>query len=279
MSLQRAPSRLLDFSDISEAVPKELVGDFSTGLLYLVSQTKQNIPVPLVKSVFELTKGDVVLATYDPTGSNKTSVDINNLFSGTNPISISNGVISHATSGVTASAYGETGNKVLDFGDTFQVPSFTVDDKGHLTVAAVYTMTMPQSPSVSQAETANKLSTPRTIALSGRVNGSVSFDGSTNVTMTTTLSGVKTNYSATIPNSGWSGSAAPYTKTITVSGILASDTPIADVVCSGTYTTDQQRIEEWSKIYRITTAANSITVYATAIPSVQIPITLQCIRN
>lgn len=61
----------------------------------------------------------------------------------------------------------------------------------------------------------------------------------------------------------WTGSAAPYTQTITVSGILASDKPIVDLVPSSTFATAENEISNFAKIYRITTAANSITVYAT----------------
>jgi hypothetical protein len=46
---------------------------------------------------------------------------------------------------------------------------------------------------VDIANKANKLSTPRNIALSGKVTGLTSFDGSGNVTMLTTLNGVTTN--------------------------------------------------------------------------------------
>ena len=41
--------------------------------------------------------------------------------------------------------------------------------------------------SVASADTALKLATPRTIALTGAVSGSVDFDGSQNVSITTTL--------------------------------------------------------------------------------------------
>lgn len=277
MSIQRAPSRLLDYANIDDATPKEIVGDFNTGLLYLVNSEKNQVPVPLVKSVFELTKGDTIIATYDPKADSKVTVDLSNLVSGTPPITVSNGVISHSASGVTANTYGDTTNQTPTYGGSFNVPSFTVDANGHLTVAGVHTVTLPAAPTTVQS--ANKLTTARTISLAGRVKGSVAFDGSANATINTTLSGVVTDYNATIPNSGWSGSAAPYTKVISVPGILASDKPIVDVVCNGTYANDQSKITEWGKIYRITTAANSITVYANAIPTVAIPITLKCVRN
>ena len=83
--------------------------------------------------------------------------------------------------------------------------------------------------------------------------------------------------SATL-DTNWSGSAPPYTKTITVSGIKATDTPIIDVVMSGTYSTDQQRIEQWGYIYRAVTANDSITFYATEKPTVSLPIQIKVVR-
>lgn len=85
------------------------------------------------------------------------------------------------------------------------------------------------------------------------------------------------NYTATIGTT-WTGSAAPYTQDITVTGITANDKPIIDVTMSGTYTTDQTRLAEWGKIYRIVTAANKITVYATAKTTASLPIQLQVVR-
>ena len=76
----------------------------------------------------------------------------------------------------------------------------------------------------------------------------------------------------------WSGSATPYTKTVTVSGILATDTPIIDIVMSGTYSTDEARIEAWGYIYRAVTDNDSITFYATEKPTVSLPIQIKVVR-
>lgn len=76
----------------------------------------------------------------------------------------------------------------------------------------------------------------------------------------------------------WSGSEAPYTQTISVSEILATDSPIIDVVMSGIYSTDESRIEAWGYIYRAVTADGSITFYATEIPKVEIPIQIKVVR-
>ena len=76
----------------------------------------------------------------------------------------------------------------------------------------------------------------------------------------------------------WSGSSAPYSKTITVSGILATDAPIIDIVMSGTYSTDEALIEAWGYIYRAVTADGSITFYATDKPTVDLPIQIRVVR-
>ena len=85
------------------------------------------------------------------------------------------------------------------------------------------------------------------------------------------------NYTATIATT-WSGSEAPYSQAITITGIIADDRPIVDVTMSGTFTTDQTRLAEWAKIYRIVTAADKITVYATEKTTVPLPIQLQVVR-
>ena len=89
----------------------------------------------------------------------------------------------------------------------------------------------------------------------------------------------ETIYNASIPTSGWSGSAAPYTRQITVNGILATDTPIIDIVQTGNYSTDTQICDAWTMISRIVTRANGLTITADAIPSVAIPIQVRCLRH
>ena len=79
-------------------------------------------------------------------------------------------------------------------------------------------------------------------------------------------------------DTAWQGSEAPYTKTQTVNGLLATDTPIVDVVMSGNFGTDKARIEAWGCVYRITTANNAITLYATEKPTVSLPIQLKVVR-
>lgn len=84
-------------------------------------------------------------------------------------------------------------------------------------------------------------------------------------------------YPATIGTT-WTGSAAPYSQEIAANGIIADDTPIVDVIMSGIYATDEARLADWSKIYRIVTGADKITVYAKEATTVELPIQLQVVR-
>lgn len=84
-------------------------------------------------------------------------------------------------------------------------------------------------------------------------------------------------FNATLDTS-WSGSAAPYSKSVTVTGILETDTPIIDVVMSGTYATDEARQEAWGYVYRAVTANNSITFYANEKPTVELPVQIKVVR-
>lgn len=66
-------------------------------------------------------------------------------------------------------------------------------------------------------------------------------------------------FGVSVPASGWSESA-PYTQTVAVTGILASDTPMGDVVLSATLATRIAQRESYGYISMITTAIGSITL-------------------
>lgn len=85
-------------------------------------------------------------------------------------------------------------------------------------------------------------------------------------------------YTATLPVSGWSASA-PYTQTVSVSGILSTDTPVADVVLNVVTSTAMSQISAWMCVSKIETANGSIT--ATCLenkPEIDIPIQLKVVR-
>lgn len=92
------------------------------------------------------------------------------------------------------------------------------------------------------------------------------------------LSGLTKSYTATIPSSSWTGTEAPFSKAVTISGILSSDEPFIDIVPTGTYATDITMQQNWGKVYRAVTSTDTITFYATAVPSADIPLKVKVIK-
>lgn len=125
-------------------------------------------------------------------------------------------------------------------------------------------------------------------ALDGKQN-TLTFDNTptANSNKPVTSKGIKTAldnkvkmFTATIPSTGWTSqsSGAYYTINLTVSGILATDTPDIGIVQTGTWATDEAMRDAWACITRIVTAANKLTITASSVPPVQIPIQVRCIR-
>ena len=113
-----------------------------------------------------------------------------------------------------------------------------------------------------------------------QTTGSSTTDVMSQNIVTTELNSKATTalYTGTLTSSGWT-SAAPYTQTVNVSGILATDVPVVDVVLSSTTSTAISQTEAWSCVSKIETAAGSIT--ATCLeekPTIDIPIQLKVVR-
>ena len=89
---------------------------------------------------------------------------------------------------------------------------------------------------------------------------------------------VSVDYTVTLDTT-WSGDAAPYTKEQTVNGILADDKPLIDLAPSAAFADAEKQADAWALIYRAVTAANKITFYAKAKPTVSIPLQIRCIRK
>lgn len=74
--------------------------------------------------------------------------------------------------------------------------------------------------------------------------------------------------SGNLPNTEWSGSAVPYTKTVAVSGVKAGMKPVIDVALSSTWATAVTQEKEWEHIKRISVEDDALTFYADAVPAV-----------
>lgn len=86
-------------------------------------------------------------------------------------------------------------------------------------------------------------------------------------------------YTLTLPSTGWTGDAAPYAQEVTATGITAADTPLVDIVQTGTEETDEPMREAWGVVTRMVTGAGKITAYASEKPAVNIPIQLKVVKN
>lgn len=82
----------------------------------------------------------------------------------------------------------------------------------------------------------------------------------------------------TLTTSGWSGSSAPYTQTVSCSGATASmNRPTIDInhTSSETYENAMKVEDAWCNIYRAVTGDGTITVYASEKPTVNISMVVE----
>jgi len=90
---------------------------------------------------------------------------------------------------------------------------------------------------------------------------------------------VSVEYSGTLAADGWTGSAAPFTQAVTISGVLSTDSPIIDLVPSDVYATAVAEDTAWGNIYRAVATTNTITFYAKEEPTVALTFKARCIRK
>lgn len=97
----------------------------------------------------------------------------------------------------------------------------------------------------------------------GGTSGNLLWKGKQVATTDMIPSGAK-EVTVSVPTTGWKTDSTYGNKvTITVSGVTANSNPIADVVLNGsTLAANKTLLEQWSYISKITTAANSVTLYA-----------------
>ena len=107
-----------------------------------------------------------------------------------------------------------------------------------------------------------------------------SSDGSDPITPSSIGASAKPiTYTVTVPTTSWStDSTGGYYKSITVSGILSSDIPFADVSLGSSFSTNETYLKMWSKVTRIVSGANKITIYTKEIPTTSYTLRLVVIR-
>lgn len=85
-------------------------------------------------------------------------------------------------------------------------------------------------------------------------------------------------YTGTLASASWTGASAPYSQTITVTGMASTDNAVTDVALTGTYATDQAILTNFAIVYRMVSGTNQVTAYANAIPTADIPLQFKIVR-
>lgn len=94
-------------------------------------------------------------------------------------------------------------------------------------------------------------------------------------------SAVTNTYAVSIPNSKWTEDAVNggYSCSVGVNGILATDTPIADVVLGNDRDANKLYLVSWSNVTRIVTENDTITLYANdSVPITSFTMQLKVVR-
>lgn len=147
-----------------QALPKDQFLDL-TKTTYVDSFTWSSTTYPNSTNPNLNGKPVLVLALKDSNGTVQYGfVSLNDLvdvYSGTAPISVSGGTISHATSGATAGSYGDSSAQTPAFGGTFKALYTTVNATGHVTGISAHNVTIPAT--MSNGTTAGLIKTTSTV--------------------------------------------------------------------------------------------------------------------
>lgn len=90
-----------------------------------------------------------------------------------NPVVLKEQTLYHKTSGVTKGSYGETEAKTPEFGESFKVPNYTVDEWGHITSAGVVDVVIPSIDDITQRLTSLESQMSTATQLLDEINGEV----------------------------------------------------------------------------------------------------------
>lgn len=87
-------------------------------------------------------------------------------------------------------------------------------------------------------------------------------------------------YTAVLSSAGWSA-AAPYSQTVSVAGLLATDDPLVDVSLNGADTAQagKARTDAWTFVGRVETGNGTLTAYCyEEKPMVDLPVIIKVVR-
>lgn len=81
----------------------------------------------------------------------------------------------------------------------------------------------------------------------------------------------------TVPVS-WTASGSYYTQTVAVTGMLAADNPVADILPGTDNDANKLYAEAWGKVQSITTLVGKVTIWCTEAPTVAMPVQFKVVR-
>lgn len=91
---------------------------------------------------------------------------------------------------------------------------------------------------------------------------------------------VSTIYTTVLPITSWGDYTTYFKRNLNLQGILATDSPIVDMNTSAFPGGDYKAyLEEFAKVYRISAGENVLTLYATEVPNIAVPIRVMCVRR
>lgn len=86
-------------------------------------------------------------------------------------------------------------------------------------------------------------------------------------------------YTITLPYTDWLGTSAPYSKSVNIDGILATDKLLFELNLSSADYEDISTIQSaWFNVYRKVAGADKITFYSHEVPSIDIPLNVIALR-
>lgn len=139
-----------------------------------------------------------------------------------------------------------------------------------ITPAAIGAATSNHTHSLASlgAAAANHTHTPAAIgaAASNHTHSLASLGAAKTVTLT-----------CTVPVS-WTASGSYYTQTVAVTGMLAADNPVADILPGTDHDANKLYAEAWGKVQSITTLAGKVTIWCTEAPAVAMPVQFKVVR-
>lgn len=239
----RVPVRPLSYENVKLADNKELIADYKEGKLWLKKEDGEVIDVTasvseVVKQVIEQIKTN----PDDMTDAIKSIVE--------NLIQNDTDIINLLTS-ITINITDGTSTKVVELGDAINniyKDIATINKKLELIVKTDDEGNIDINIDVSKITVDDSGTT-----LKDKVP---EWDAKTKIEEQTVTIGTEWTEKT-------EGTHMYYTQDIVCNGIKNSDNPIVDVKLSGTYEEQMAQLDEFGKVFRITTATNKLTVYAT----------------